>query len=120
MLSVDELACIVGCKREELRKAMPTVLSQKYPYGIELEASTLVAGCQRSEPYVEQWLDSVERAIRTEEFLSTDRIGWEDNQYFQFIRCIGANTNARIIVKAFLDGRIIAEARPSQLTERAR
>ena len=119
ILNVDELASMTSCTRQELIKAMPTILSQKYPYGIELKALTLVAGCQRADPSVEQWLDSAERALRTEGFVCTDRAGWEDNQYFQFIRRINANTDAKIVVKAFLDGSIIVEARPWQLTELA-
>lgn len=119
MLGVDELACMIGCTDQELRKAMPTVLSQKYPYAIELKASMVLAGCQRVEPCVEQWLDSVERTLRTEGFLSTDHTGWEDNQYFQFIRSIDANTNGKMIVKAFLNGSIIVEAIPWQQAELA-
>ena len=118
-MSIDSeaFAELTGWEKEDIKNAMPTIMQEIFPYGIELKVSRIIAGCSRPEPYVEEWLKSVERALKTEGFYSPDSFEWEQNQSFELVKHMyaGANYDAITRVKAFLDGRVTVEAKPRHL-----
>lgn len=118
-MSIDSeaFAELTGWEKEDIKNAMPTIMQEIFPCGIELKVSRIIAGCSRPEPYVEEWLKSVERALKTEGFYSPDSFEWEQNQSFELVKHMyaGANYDAITRVKAFLDGRVTVEAKPRHL-----
>jgi hypothetical protein len=120
-LSLEELAGLTGSDKGNIKDEIPKILAQKYPYGIELKVATVRAGCQRAEPYVEEWLGNVERALRAEGFCSPDPFDWQSDQYFELAKLVqfGPDNTAIVRVRAFLNGTIITEATPKHLTDPA-
>lgn len=120
-LSLEELAELTGSDKGNIKDEIPRILEQKYPYGIELKVATVRAGCQRAEPYVEEWLGTVERALRAEEFCSPDSFEWQPDQYFELVKLVNSDANGTVVVlvRAFLNGTVITEATPKHLTEMA-
>jgi len=116
-LDSKRLVELTGCSNEDIKNNLPTILNEIFPFGIELKVSRIIAGCSRAEPYIEEWLSSVEQALRREGFYSPCLFEWEQNQSFELVKhmCVGANHEVVIRVKAFLDGRIVTEAKPRHL-----
>lgn len=117
-LDLGRLAELTGREKEDIRSALPAILQEILPFGIELKVSKVLAGCSRAESYVEEWLGSVEQALRREGFYSPYSFEWEPNQSFEFVKHVDVDVNCEgvICVKAFLDGRVITEADPTHLT----
>ena len=118
-LDSGKLEELTGWEKEDIRRALPTILQEIFPFGIELKVSRIIAGCSTAEPYVEEWLNRVEQALKREGFYSPYSFEWEQNQSFELVRHMSANCGAMVHVKAFLDGRVITEAKPKHLTESA-
>lgn len=120
-IDLEKLTELTGWEEEDLRGALPVIVKEIFPFGIELKISKIIAGCSRAEPYVEDWLKSVEQALRIEGFHTPPSFEWEQNQFFELARhmCTGANYEIMIRVKAFLDGRVITETEPRHLADLA-
>jgi hypothetical protein len=120
-LSLEELAELTKSDKSNIKDEIPSILEQKYPYGIELKVATVRAGCQRAEPYIEEWLGTVERALRAEEFYSPDPFEWQSDQYFELVKLVNSDVNGMVVarVRAFLNGTVITEATPKHLAEMA-
>lgn len=120
-LNPEKLAELTGWEKEDIWDVLPTILREPFPFGIELKVSRIIAGCSRAEPYVEGWLKSVEQALKREGFYSPNSFEWEQNLSFELVKhiCVDANYEAVMCVRAFLDGRVVTEAKPRHLAELA-
>jgi hypothetical protein len=117
-LDLGKLAELTGWQEEDIRDVLPTILQEKFPFGVELKVSNMVAGCSRPEHYIEEWLESVRQAFMKEGFQSPCSYQWKENQSFELVKhiSVGANYEAAMRVRAFLDGIVVAEAQPKHLT----
>jgi len=120
-LDLEKLAELTSWEKEDIRNAMPNILQPIFPKGIELKVSRVVAGCSRAEPYIEEWLERVAQGLRREGFCSPNSFQCEHNLFFELVKHgnVGADCEAVIRVKAFLDGRVVAEAEPKHFTDLA-
>ena len=122
IVDLGTLSELTGWKEGNIRNALPNVLQENFPFGIELKVSRITAGCSRAEPYVESWLRSVEQALREEGFYSPLSFEWEQNQSFELIKHThtGFGNRLKVVrVKAFLDGSVVTEAQPKHFTDSA-
>ena len=120
-LDSEQFAELTGWKKEDVKDVMPTIIQEKFPYGIELKVSRIIAGCSMAEPNVGEWLKSVEQALKREGFYSPESFEWDQKQYFELVKhfCASPDFDVVVRVKAFLDGRAIIEATPRRFVDSA-